>query len=1074
MAFDTKINLSDSKFEQAPSDVLTLSGTTNFSTVDGGDLLIDGVSIKSLTGSTSGNFWPLSGTAALLDNVVINAPDSYTLSMGGVYTYTAPNGLARDGSAFSNLNINANNAEFFFSETGGLRLIMTNPDAGNVKGTMFFEGSSNDLGDPFYGSGLFTFDRTMAQYAGDYSAFYSDRSLVDKGWVLSAMTSGGTGQVENGLSSDGGIVKLGGPLSEDTIIDLSGRTLFLGTDVGLQVLLDPSNNQVSITNDASVFAPTPLLDTYPTLTLNLYFDSGDNDIKVDAANVTDSLSIVGFTCDLSTLSGDDPNGLTYEGSMLGSISGDGTFTFYGTTLPNPITLVYVYNSLTPRSGDFFAIDNPTANAATQGSPFSLTSSPAGGFVGENIKQFIGSNYLGFPLDDQEIVSNLKFYSDGSIGVESSSGQGLKLESVYDNSTLHDNSYVPKSWAKERFDIITGTSAQVSNGLRLTDTGYIVLGGELTGNTEIVGLNNFGVRFKNVDHFGINIQSVGLNINNSPGFDQAPIKIIEAANNKFFIVGGFNSYSGITGYSGGIISDIIRINSDRSLDTTFKVDGTGFTNSTFLHYALEALQLSGGSIMVGGTFGGYNGNGCYNIVKLNSDGSEDTAWTANAGLGLTQSVNSYVNTMAEYTGNKLLVGGGVLSSWNGVPLPNGAGNNCLRLNGDGTIDTSFRTGSYAGGSGIAVMKIIVMPDNRIFTCGLFSTFSGVTCNGYVMRLSNGHIDPTFKLSGATSEFFTTSVYDAILLSTGNIALLGQFSQIGNVERSVIAVIDPNGDLVTSFNATGITEEMRNNPRVLLELSNQQLIFGYGGPAISGTTSNGWARLNPDGSTDLTFNAGGSGFPLVINGEFENWAYPLSAVAVGDEEDILVVGEFLTYNDNVAYNFTKVSSGGTLVVNDNPAFVVSRTTVEYSDKRHHLYNNRTLVDREYVDLKVAELVGDQYVNRGGYTGTTVGATPDNKSFIIIPTGQTASVEMTATASDGTDRALFRIQGLFYNISGSTQQEGATTSLITPIKSAGASAWDIEFDVQGNQLRLLVNGDTGQTVKWHFVYEVQTLHS
>lgn len=68
--------------------------------------------------------------------------------------------------------------------------------------------------------------RNGLRYAGDYSADFVDRSLVDKEYVDNAITSS-TVTASNGLSIDSGVVKLGGDLSEMTYINHYGYDLIV-------------------------------------------------------------------------------------------------------------------------------------------------------------------------------------------------------------------------------------------------------------------------------------------------------------------------------------------------------------------------------------------------------------------------------------------------------------------------------------------------------------------------------------------------------------------------------------------------------------------------------------------------------------------------------------------------------------------------------------------------------------------------------------------------------------------------------------------------------------------------------
>ncbi len=64
-------------------------------------------------------------------------------------------------------------------------------------------------------------------YNDDYSANYTDRSLVDKGYVNSLLTGGTSYNFFNGLTESGGNVCLGGTLTGNTIIDISNKCFYI-------------------------------------------------------------------------------------------------------------------------------------------------------------------------------------------------------------------------------------------------------------------------------------------------------------------------------------------------------------------------------------------------------------------------------------------------------------------------------------------------------------------------------------------------------------------------------------------------------------------------------------------------------------------------------------------------------------------------------------------------------------------------------------------------------------------------------------------------------------------------------
>src|SRR5204863_9735968 len=90
----------------------------------------------------------------------------------------------------------------------------------------------------------------------------------------------------------------------------------------------------------------------------------------------------------------------------------------------------------------------------------------------------------------------------------------------------------------------------------------------------------------------------------------------------------------------------------------------------------------GQVLVGGDFTGISGFAATRIVRLNADGSVDT--TFNTGLG----ADGVVNSITVQPDGKVVIGGDFLTV-NGVPRTRVA-----RLNADGSVDTGFSIGSGA--------------------------------------------------------------------------------------------------------------------------------------------------------------------------------------------------------------------------------------------------------------------------------------------------------------------------------------------------------------------------------------------
>ena len=198
----------------------------------------------------------------------------------------------------------------------------------------------------------------------------------------------------------------------------------------------------------------------------------------------------------------------------------------------------------------------------------------------------------------------------------------------------------------------GTGA---NGIIYTfaiqSNGKIIIGGDFTsynGTTRnrIARLNNDG--------------SLDTSFNPGTGAENKIYKLDIQSDGKIIISGAFTICNGTS------INRIARLNSDGTLDTSFN-PGTG-ANSIIYTTALQ----SDGKIIIGGTFTSFNGNSCFRIARLNSDGSLDTSF--NPGTG----ANSIIYTTALQSDGKIIIGGD-FTSYNNIGR-----NNITRINGGSSL------------------------------------------------------------------------------------------------------------------------------------------------------------------------------------------------------------------------------------------------------------------------------------------------------------------------------------------------------------------------------------------------------
>ncbi len=193
-------------------------------------------------------------------------------------------------------------------------------------------------------------------------------------------------------------------------------------------------------------------------------------------------------------------------------------------------------------------------------------------------------------------------------------------------------------------------------------------------------------------------------------------IMVQADGKIILAGGFSSFNGVNA------SDIIRLNSDGSVDNSF-VYGTGFIATHSSIISDGAIQADG-KILLAGQFTSYNGVSAKNIIRLNIDGSVDNSFVSGSGF------NSQIYTIAvNSSGN--IIAGGRFTSYNGA-----AANRMVALTSTGSINTSF---VYGSGLNEVPYDIVYSNDGSVLIGGNFTSYNGSTANRIVKISASGIVD-----------------------------------------------------------------------------------------------------------------------------------------------------------------------------------------------------------------------------------------------------------------------------------------------------------------------------------------------
>jgi uncharacterized delta-60 repeat protein len=284
--------------------------------------------------------------------------------------------------------------------------------------------------------------------------------------------------------------------------------------------------------------------------------------------------------------------------------------------------------------------------------------------------------------------------------------------------------------------------------------------------------------------------------------------------------------------------------------------------SFYNYVGAIAVQADGKILVGGSFSTLGGGGegtttRWNLGRLNADGSLDTSFDPGAIFP--------VHAFAVQTDGKILVVGEFTTLGGG-----GEGTTLRyylgRLNADGSLDTDFNPGANDN-----VYAVAVQPDGKILVGGKFTTLggggTGTTTRLHIGRLNgDGSVDTSFN-ADADGDVSTLA-----LQADGKIIVGGAFSILADGARNCLGRLDADGSLDATFDpgTTGVEVSIPQEggpPNTVTEWSvnalavqpNAKILVGgrfkkLGGGGLGTATRYDLGRLNADGSLDSGHTAG----------------------------------------------------------------------------------------------------------------------------------------------------------------------------------------------------------------------------
>jgi uncharacterized delta-60 repeat protein/uncharacterized repeat protein (TIGR01451 family) len=236
---------------------------------------------------------------------------------------------------------------------------------------------------------------------------------------------------------------------------------------------------------------------------------------------------------------------------------------------------------------------------------------------------------------------------------------------------------------------------------------------------------------------------------------------------------------------------------------------------------------------------------------------------------------------------------------------------LHLNSAGSVDTTTQNGS---GFNNLVNSISLQPDGSILAGGEFSYFNGYPYDFVARLLPSGDFGTgfLFNLPGPNGTVWQVlSQIPATNQLDGDVMIVGDFTQVNQVNSPGVARLNLNGGLDTSFNpGAGADGTVYTITQMFLPASATNLSTGpyyvmCGSFAnYNGNPASGVARVSSSGTFDPNFNLG-----VGVTGS--NAA--VHALAITPANQILAGGDFTSFDNQTHHHLVRLNVDGTLDTN-----------------------------------------------------------------------------------------------------------------------------------------------------------------
>ena len=383
-------------------------------------------------------------------------------------------------------------------------------------------------------------------------------------------------------------------------------------------------------------------------------------------------------------------------------------------------------------------------------------------------------------------------------------------------------------------------------------GKIFVGGNFSGGSSIGGkARNFIAR----------LDDTGAAGSFDPNANGAVFAIAVQSDGKILAGGLFNGANSIGGQTRNYIA---RLDGTTGIADSFDPNANGAVHCIVVQW--------NNRILVGGQFNGVNSIGELTrnrIARLDPATGLADSFDPNA--------NDIIYTIAVEEDGKVLAGG----QFNGADSIGGQTRNRIaRLD-----PTTGLADSFDPNTNSTVHTIVVQADGKILVGGAFNSSMGPITIGGQTRNGIARLDPATGLADSLDSNAGNNVLSIATQADGKILAGGAFVTLSPsggaaVPRNYIARLETDGRLDRAVNLN-IVAPIYSSVTATAIQADGKILIGGGFSSVLGVTRNNLARLNTDGTLDITFNPNVNDF--------------VNSIAVLADGKILICGYFTSIGD-----------------------------------------------------------------------------------------------------------------------------------------------------------------------------------